>query len=190
MITDALKEATKTSHADLEKMMIGRIRSTRTRSDYVRLLELFYGFFKPVEEKIEAHIDRGYITDYDTRRKSDAILSDIGGSQEIADIRLCQDLPLIDGTPASLGAMYVLEGSTLGGKFISKMLSDNMGDQSPSTFSFFNSYGEFIQPKWAAFKEKLNNYAAGQSQEEQIIKAANDTFVKFKHWIIQYDKPV
>lgn len=188
MITDTLKQVTKESHADLEKVMIRWIRTTRTREDYVRLLKLFYGFFKPVEERIDAHIDRGYLEDYESRRKADALLADMGGPQN-SNIRLCDDIPSIAGTPASLGAMYVLEGSTLGGKIICKMLADNMGTDSPSSFAFFNSYGELTQPKWADFKNKLNNYTAEPGEQAEIIEAANDTFVKFKHWIQKHDQP-
>jgi heme oxygenase len=187
MVSASLKQATRTSHAELEKLMITRIRNTHTLPDYLRLLEIFYGFFKPVEEKIDAHIDRGYLTDYASRRKSAAIMTDMTKLQPTVAERLCDNLPQITNTTESLGAMYVLEGSTLGGRIICKLLADNMGAQSPASFSFFGGYGDSTEGMWMQFKEKLDNYTDDEKQHKQMIKAANETFVKFKEWILQHD---
>ncbi|MER3464226.1 MAG: hypothetical protein C4329_07220 [Chitinophagaceae bacterium] len=53
------------------------------------------------------------------RRKADAILLDLN---DTVDLSLCTSLPQINSTAKTIGAMYVLEGSTLGGRGISKML--------------------------------------------------------------------
>ena len=188
MITERLKQATRTSHAELEKLVIERIRHTNTAAGYLRLLEIFYGFYKPVEEKIEAFIDHSHFTDFHQRRKSAALLQDIKQMDVEKDGPLCQDIPEITGAAQSLGALYVLEGSTLGGSVICKLLRKEMGESAPELFVFFNGYGEETMDMWTKFKDKLNNYTDDAAIQQQMMAAANETFIKFKNWISLYER--
>lgn len=188
MITEDLKQATRTSHAELEKLVIDRIRQTNTAAGYLRLLEIFYGFYKPVEEKIGEFIDHSHFTDFHQRRKSASLLQDMEQMDMQSSGMLCADLPEISGAAQSLGALYVLEGSTLGGSVICKLLKKEMGDSAPQLFVFFNGYGEETMGMWMKFKEKLNNYTDDAAIQRQIMAAANETFIKFKNWITLYER--
>lgn len=188
MITEHLKQATRTSHAELEKLVIERIRSTDTAAGYLRLLEIFYGFYKPVEEKIAAFIDQTHFTDFHERRKSAALLQDMKQMDVQGSGLICEDLPEITGAAQSLGAMYVLEGSTLGGSVICKLLRKEMGESAPHLFLFFNGYGGDTMDMWTKFKDKLNNYTDDVAVQQQMMAAANDTFIKFKNWIALYER--
>lgn len=189
MVSATLKEATRASHAALEKLMITRIRSTNSTARYKNLLALFYGFYKPMEERIDNHIDHACVTDYTHRRKSAFILADMQQLQPSAAAAICSDLPHINSVPASLGALYVLEGSTLGGRIICRMLADSIGPQPAGqvSFSFFNGYGDSTETMWASFRRQLDNYTTDPVQHDEMVRAANDTFIKFKEWILQHD---
>jgi heme oxygenase (biliverdin-IX-beta and delta-forming) len=187
MITESLKTATRIPHAELEKTLVARIRGTRTRSDYRQLLELFYGFYKPLEECIAPFLGDG-LPDFADRRKAASILHDLRPLDGSHAQKLCTDLPHIRNVSQSLGAMYVMEGSTLGGRIITKMLSGNLQDEPGITFSFFEGYGDQTDTMWAAFKDKLNNHSNDTASQEEMITAAHETFIKFKHWIVQYEQ--
>ncbi|HEY0676730.1 MAG TPA: biliverdin-producing heme oxygenase [Chitinophagaceae bacterium] len=188
MIAENLKEATNESHAALEKLVIAKIRQTNSSDRYLHLLEMFYGFYKPVEEQIDSHIDRAHFTDYSQRRKSEALLQDMHNLEAGSRLMLCQDLPSISDSVSCLGALYVLEGSTLGGSVISKLLKKELGDEAPEFFLFFNCYGDSARDMWYEFKEKLNSYTTNEAAHLKMIEAANETFVKFKTWILEYER--
>lgn len=96
---------------------------------------------------------------------------------------VCKDLPRIENVACALGAMYVLEGSTLGGRFISKMIAEKLDLPDTEGIRFFTGYGSHTSEKWDLFKDLLNNYTASNMVENEVIEAANQTFTKFKNWI-------
>ena len=180
MLADLLKEQTLTNHQQLEKKLVAQIRSLTTEADYVKLLLLFYGYFGGLEDKINLYIGNVQLADQSSRRKTQAIADDIlaMGAHPAAKASGA-DLPVIENTAQAFGAMYVIEGSTLGGSIISKMIAGKLGIE--KGLSFFNGYGEASHEMWGAFKEVLNTLPG--KDNEAVIAAANLTFLKFKDWI-------
>jgi heme oxygenase len=184
MITDQLKKETLTAHQQLEKLLVYRIRSINSVEKYIALLKIFYGFYQPLEGLMEPLIHKEIIPDYDERRKSAALLEDIRHLlQEDTRVILCPQPPAITNTGAALGALYVLEGSTLGGAIIAKMIRTKISGLPGESLRFFTSYGEQTTEKWAAFRQALNAWATTQQQKEAIIFGANETFQQFHNWI-------
>ncbi|WCT12221.1 biliverdin-producing heme oxygenase [Mucilaginibacter jinjuensis] len=184
MLADNLKEQTLTYHQQLEKKLVSQIKGLNTKEDYLQLLQLFYGYFGGLEDRINLFIDQNILPDHAQRRKTGAIADDIlalGG--EPVTKATGDALPEINNADQALGAMYVIEGSTLGGSIISKMISGKLG--LTTGLSFFNSYGENTHQMWDAFKAVLNKQPA--EIEAAITEAANNTFLKFKNWIEQHD---
>jgi heme oxygenase len=184
MLADQLKALTLSSHQQLEKMLILQMKSITSKQDYINLLQLFFGFFGGLEHQTDHLIDTALITDHHLRRKTKAIADDIialGGTPE----RLASDtdLPNIENKLQALGALYVIEGSTLGGKIISKMISRQLEIIDGKGLSFFNGYGSDTETMWATFKEALNNHPANIQEENVVVAAADQTFIKFKMWI-------
>lgn len=158
------------------------MKQTNTPAAYASLLRLFYGFYKPVEDLVDLFVDKAYLPDHEGRRKSASILNDLAALGEPAPGNLCNDLPIISNSYTAFGAMYVLEGSTLGGRIICGMLRKNLKTDLEA-FSFFEGYGENTGIMWAAFKSKLDNYTAEAARKAEIIDAATVTFVNFKKWM-------
>ena len=96
-------------------------------------------------------------------------------------LSVCDDLPTLDSQSAAMGAMYVLEGSTLGGKIISKVLRKQVPDLDGS-LSFFDGYGDQTGEMWSRFKSALDMLELEEDQDN-ATHAAHETFVKFKTWI-------
>jgi len=184
MFTEKIKEATLQYHQQTEKILVGKMKSMRSKQDYVDLLAAFYGYFGGLEQQIERYINASNLADYNDRRKTAAIADDIkalGG--DIPQKATGAQLPEIDNYLQAFGALYVIEGSTLGGKIISKMIQQHLQIDNGAGLSFFNSYGKQTEQMWNSFKEILNDVAMTPEDEAIITDAANQTFLKFKNWL-------
>jgi heme oxygenase len=156
----------------------------RTTEAYVNLLKLFYGYYKPLEDAIEKHCNFKELHSPNGRRKAELIIADLKviGFTDV-DITVCEDIPAIKNEADAVGVMYVLEGSTLGGKIISQMLVKSLQLESLEGVRFFYGYGEQTVAKWNAFKDYVNHFAKSRTEEDRVITAATEAFNKFKSWI-------
>ncbi|WDF55467.1 biliverdin-producing heme oxygenase [Mucilaginibacter sp. KACC 22063] len=182
MLSEKLKNETLSQHQQLEKRLVTRIKNATTTADYIDILQLFYGYFGGLEQYINQFIGSSQLADYTQRRKTDAIAQDIKtlGADPVT-IAQNYELPQINSLPEAFGAMYVIEGSTLGGSIISKMISSRLGIS--NGLSFFNGYGEKTQQMWEEFRNKLNQIPTESQTQQAVITAANNTFIKFSNWI-------
>lgn len=180
-LSDLLKQSTKINHQQLEKVMVKQLRLVKTNEDYIKLLQLFYSYFGGLEEKINLYITPFKLENDFQRRKAARLSDDIkmlGG--EIKEKAQNEDLPLIVNHLQAFGALYVLEGSTLGGRVIVKMLQRQLNTFENIGFTFFNGYNEKTEEMWASFKELLNKQPQNAEETEQVLNTANETFLKFK----------
>ena len=184
MLTEKIRIATQQYHQETEKILIGKLKNMRSLNDYSDILKIFHGYFGGLEQLIDQHINPEILTDYNERRKAAALGNDLQALNSALPTQATgNQLPAIDNTLEAFGALYVIEGSTLGGKIISKMVQQHMGITDGKGLSFFDGYGEDTGIKWAGFQEKLNSIAQTPEQEDEVITAANNTFLKFKEWM-------
>lgn len=182
MIATRLKQATHTAHQQLEGLMIPAMKQIRHQRGYAQLLYLFYGYYQPLESLLEPFVGQ-YLPDIHTRRKAALILDDLQALEaDTSAIPQAPALPLIENAAQAMGALYVLEGSTLGGTHIARMLQQQLG--SDTGLSFFYGYGPETGSKWKTFVDALNAFPAGDQAEQEMINAANETFNTLKHWTV------
>ncbi|MBT1702896.1 biliverdin-producing heme oxygenase [Chryseosolibacter indicus] len=182
MLHQHLKEQTAYAHQVLEKKLVTRIKNIRSVEDYATLLKVMYGYYAAIEIQIQPYITDESLLNFTARRKADSILDDISSFMPVGQLPLCTDLPVVKSYAQSLGVLYVLEGSTLGGQIIAKMIANQLNLKDKKGISFFLGYGEKTQVMWESFKEKLDQ-PFNDFEKEEIIGAANDTFITFKNWI-------
>lgn len=183
MISDLIKENTQAQHQALESAMIRQIKAIEEPADYVEILKVFYSYFGGLEQRIKEHLD-GVLPDQDKRRKTEALAIDIahfGGS--VPALASGESLPDIDTPLQAMAALYVIEGSTLGGIYISKMVQKRLELESLEGLSFFEGYGEQTEAMWEQFKSVLNALPSSPEEEEQMVFTANETFRKFQRWM-------
>jgi heme oxygenase len=179
MLTDELREETKTNHQLLEKKLITRMRAMRNRSDYAHLLSVFYGYMAGLEKQISLHLNDVALPDYNERRKASALEADIktlGG--QLPPVASIEYLPKIETHLQAIGALYVMEGSTLGGQIITQMISKQLSIT--EGLSFFESYGDQTMAMWQRFKNMID--LAENLPGIAVIDSANQTFEKFGNW--------
>lgn len=175
-VSTNIKEATKDAHVALEKQVVQRLKSIRSNADYAALLKYFYAYFNHVEKAIAPYITENLLPDYKERRNSNYIKNDILAlGSKIEDLP-ATTVPVIDNAVKALGALYVMEGSIMGGSIIVKMLEK--GGVTDGV-SFFSGYGEATGPMWQTFVSVMNREAVSDAQQADMIQAANETFSHF-----------
>jgi heme oxygenase len=179
MLSDDLKEQTKTNHQLLEKKLVAKMRAIRSTAGYGNLLSVFYSYFGGLELLIDKHLNTEYLPDYGHRRKASALITDLAFLGTPLPALAGQNaLPVIENHLQAMGALYVIEGSTLGGKIIAAMIGKQLGIT--KGLSFFESYGENTMLMWEKFKTVLN--LPGNIPADALIESANETFLKFGEW--------
>ncbi|HEU4901607.1 MAG TPA: biliverdin-producing heme oxygenase, partial [Flavisolibacter sp.] len=145
-----VKDETKTVHEEVEQLLLPHLAAVQTTDDYAAILKMFYGYFQPLEKMIEALVTPAILPDIAERRKASAIVHDLSAiGQDANSLLLSTHLPKIENAAQAMGALYVLEGSTLGGKMIAKMLRKNEAlSLSDDKLTFFSGYGEETGSKW------------------------------------------
>lgn len=184
-VAQTLKHQTEAAHQELEALMIPWLQSITTQADYALLLKGFYGYFGPLEDAIAPFMNTAILPDVAQRRKASSILADLTTLREpCGDLSQAPHLPQIQSLPQALGALYVMEGSTLGGKGITKMLLKKEGlNLQLESLQFFNGYGERTGPMWTAFVNVLNSFCGTEAEMAQMVETANQTFSLFKTWL-------
>lgn len=180
MLIEKIRSASQHEHTRLERTLFPYLERIETKDEYTRLLKAFYGYLWPVQQLVVKHIKENMMPDIGQRRNAALILGDLEELGANGDIVLCTCLPKIDSHAAALGALYVMEGSTLGGKIISGMISEKLGTN--AALNFFNGYRENTGKMWKAF---LANLASNENQDHNgtIVESVSETFSLFDKWL-------
>ncbi|GAA4322843.1 hypothetical protein GCM10023149_23420 [Mucilaginibacter gynuensis] len=176
MLSTKIKEATQSAHQQLEKKVVLKLKAVRSNADYADVLKHFYAYFNALENAIRPYVTADVLPDYSTRRDSAYIKNDI---EELgADVNELPPVvvPQIGNVVEALGALYVMEGSIMGGPYIVQMLQKGGVDKG---FSFFSGYGQDTGRMWATFTDVLNQAASTEADEAVAINTANETFANF-----------
>jgi len=187
MILKHLKEATGLSHAALESRL-PLLDARMSQGRYRQLLQLFLGYYEPLEAKLLAlpHWDAiGF--DYAERRKTPQLVQDLlvlGDTPEsLEGIARCKELPTLASQGQLLGCLYVIEGATLGGQIITRHLHANLGLRPSSGAAFFDGYGAQTGSQWKAFCAMLSATAGKTGSQDNILASANQTFETLDNWL-------
>jgi heme oxygenase len=150
---ETLRNATRSSHhgIDHHPLLTPLVRPELSLEHYGRVLRSFLWLYTPLQDDFALRIEQA------------------GGGFELADrigwlntdlasLGLARDLPadawqppVISSTAELVGALYVIEGSTLGGQVISRQISASIGLTASRGARFFNGWGEQTEARWQAF---------------------------------------
>lgn len=176
MLAAQIKEVTKNAHQQVEKKVVLSIKSIKSEEDYVDLLKRFYAYFSKVEAAVQPYISPQLLPDLASRRNASYIKADIVELGSSLKELPSATIPEITNSSQAMGALYVLEGSIMGGPYIIQMLRKlgiNKG------FSFFSGYGDEATQKWQSFISALNSVAKTEEDSHQAINSATKTFLHF-----------
>jgi heme oxygenase len=178
-----LRQATAAAHHRLEQDL-GLLRPPLARERFVALLKRFWGFHTAWEPAMARHPDlaetmRG-------RSRLGVLREDLRSlglcNDQIDALPRCAEAGELAPTPAAaLGALYVIEGSTLGGQLISRALQDAAW-LPPKGLTYFHPYGPETGAKWRTFQNDLRGQATPPTQPA-IEQAAIATFECLRGWL-------
>lgn len=184
LLSEKLKANTKHNHQVLENKLLIQLKLITNKHEYASLLAIFYSFFGGLELAINKHQVVDFLPDYPDRRKTTAIANDlIKLEMKLPTFASGNNLPKLNTSLQVIGALYVIEGSTLGGRMIIKMLKQQINFLNVNELSFFYGYGDQTENMWKNFKIYIDK-PLKLHEEDIVIKSANDTFHQFTNWFI------
>ena len=183
MILAELKAATAEIHARTERLLPS-LAALATRAGYVRCLVLLHEFHAGWEPAIwstagvkESGFDRR------TRAKLPLIAHDLECLDVVHGDRLSAvPQPILADCATALGALYVLEGATLGGQVIERHAARDVGITPDEGGSYFHGYGARTGDMWRAFGDTLSAWVDRNGQAPSIVQGSVDCFLALESW--------
>ncbi len=181
MIMAKLKESTRGQHEALESV-VDVMNRTLSIDEYKDLLIKFYRFYQAVEPRLPADelLKSGF--DIRPRLKSSMLERDLVHlGVKPGSVPPWTGVPQTQNAAQAFGAVYVMEGATLGGQVITRHLHQHLGLTPEQGGAFFNSYGREVGPMWKAFGASVTAYSEVHPEnDEAIVTAAGETFDSFR----------
>jgi heme oxygenase len=185
-----LKQETTAEHAAIERA--ARIMDPAlSLAQYQHYLEQSYGFYAQVEpmlQRLGAWEALGLSAA--ERAKLPLLEADLAAlGRDVSTLPLAAP-PRLPGVAEAFGCLYVLEGSTLGGRVISRHVQARLG--AGVTRQFLDGYGPRTGESWQTFRGALAAAARqhgddrrgnGRNIEGRIIAGAKATFEAFTAWL-------
>lgn len=171
-----LRSGTNDSHKRLESLPISRsiVAESLTLHQYGSYLNLMHDVVRDTEAVVFPKISP-IISDLPQRSKIVALKSDL----QAIGFTLRQSGTALDremSVAFALGVMYVVEGSSLGGRVILKNIEKTLGFSGENGAEYFHGYGNTTGSQWSKFLEMLTGYELAQGQSDQIIAGATFAF--------------
>jgi heme oxygenase len=176
-----LRGITRSAHVAVENVLDLQ-GDDLTLERYRYVLGRLYGFWSTWEVQI------GDLFGDDTflapRRRAHLLAADLAtlqmSQQALFKLARCPRLDLLDKRMA-LGSIYVMEGSSLGGRVILRNVERCLGDAAKASSTYFRGYGEHTGTMWREFLTRLEQ--SDPNNKVLIGRGALTTFESFGHWI-------
>jgi len=202
LLSTRLKEATTELHhevehgSDVNRRIVTKVRGECAdaeaqrgdyRDAYLQFLKVAYGFEFSVLRAVESFMRQndlqtyGYMPEY-----ADASVLACEDIEALTDQQ--QDLETPDHFPAirSLaelaGVEYVRRGSRNGNAYIAHAVRGNLGIGPENGAAYLNLDQGQTRPNWEKFKGWLDSLELSETEQEQAIQAAMETFRAVGKW--------
>jgi heme oxygenase len=114
------------------------------------------------------------------RARTPALVADLTHAGIDPDDLAPAHVPAPTDLAAGLGALYVIEGSVLGGRIILDALLGRFGQDIAGATAFFGGRGPRTGLLWQTFRAALDRFGESEPEAEAaVIAAANQTFAAF-----------
>jgi len=170
---DKLKNQTATAHKKLESLAVSAsILSPQMKiADYCHYLSLMYDVHHSAQE-IVFPLLKDHITDLAEREKTQLINKDLSFLHYTKNNTVWVFSNKAINVPFALGILYVIEGSSLGGRFILKNIETIPGLDQQQGVSYFTGYGNKTGSYWKTFLNQLTTYQQQNNCQDEIINGA------------------
>lgn len=187
----ALKDHTQDLHLAAERY-VHILSADATVDDYARYLTAMRGFHAPIEDLFarDAALEAAGFAAA-SRRKRPLLDRDLSVlSPCAAATASCSALPTAQTLAGRLGIAYVVEGSTLGGKFILARLPPALAALRGTATAFLEGYGPETGERWRGFGAIVEREIDTTAAEAEAIAGARDTFSRLIDWLGRFEQPL
>jgi len=152
-------------------------------ASYGRYLTKLHAFYAALEPPLFDRLDM-LVPDARRRRKLAWIEDDLRALAIDPPREVAVSVPRIVRDADAIGVAYVLEGKTLGSRFLleeakRRLALDGRGVR------FFTGYGAETGAMWKAYRAELDEFARRYGQRRAIVNGALAAFASFTSWIAQ-----
>ena len=179
-----LRSETRPYHEALEQLSFNQALAagTLTAAETAHFLAKMYGFLVPYETALlQQAAEFSPAWEVAERLRAHLIPQDLALPEAAPGLPLCPAMPPLHTRLQLLGAMYVMEGSTLGGQVITRQLAQ----AGIPLRAYFTGYGARTGPRWKAFCQLLTEAAPAAPDQDEVVASACLTFKQLDQWITQ-----
>ena len=182
----ALRQATAAAHERLHHLpgFASLQAGTIGRDEYAALLRRLLVFYRAVENGLaDAPPLLPYGIDIAARRRSGLLAEDLAFlGAPAAPLPAPPALPALRSAAEALGCLYVIEGSTLGGRELARRLDHLLPADSESGRRFLLGHGPRHGAMWREFCAALEACGNNQARRDEMIGGALAAFGAFGDW--------
>ncbi|HET9598729.1 MAG TPA: biliverdin-producing heme oxygenase [Anaeromyxobacteraceae bacterium] len=191
-VLEQLRSATRPLHAPLEAAVA--LDRPDLRVDHYRgYLSRLLGWHAPLEEAL-ARAPEVPGADVPSRRKASLLADDLVAlglsPAEVAALPRCRALPAVDTAARLLGVLYVVEGATLGGCHVLRLIAARLPGEVARASRFLRCYGDgrATGERFRAFAALLER-ATPPGAAGEAACAARDAFRSLHAWFTASEAP-
>jgi heme oxygenase len=188
-----LRTRTASLHRQTE-ILLGLPSAINTLDDYRGCLSRFFGLYDPLDRSLARFSEwADYGVVLPSPGQSSCLAADLAAIG-VAPAGVTRTPPaLLPSLPTfahALGALYVLEGSTLGGLVILRDVEARLGCEIAGATAFFGGRGTNVGPTWLRFKTALDAFGRKRPrQEADAISGAEAVFRAIMAWFAPVPRP-
>lgn len=190
LLSDELRVRTAALHGQVERLL-GLPGVIQTRDDYGHWLARFLGLYEPLERALAPLMTFQMLGHPAMPASHTALLARdlaaLGIDAATVPRASSSQLPPLPNRAQAIGACYVLEGATLGGRVILRDLDARIGPGLTGATQFFGGRGDATLPTWRRFRAALDDFGRAQPQLRADVEAgAAATFHAMHAWFAPF----
>jgi heme oxygenase len=179
-----VRRATAEQHRRLDSGLAYVLSEHLPTDRYVDLLGALFGFYAPLENLLACREAAGPPPGLALIRRADLLRQDLRAFGRAPEhIPTCGDIPAFMTQDHAAGAIYVVEGASLGGQVIARRLKQCHGIGPENGSAFFTGDGAHISARWKQVVAWLDERGRGAAAREEIAAGACRTFAALVHWL-------
>lgn len=179
-----LKEGTTSIHSEVEQTNLAKhiMDHSITPEVFKRLLIQNYYAYYTIEKQLQQNTEKvsSNLKAFIDTKKSRKLLKDLNNLDNTFKAISLENLNFkIESELDAIGALYVIEGSMLGGLLISKHLDHCSNLSNIKTQQFFKSDPKNSMMRWKNFTTTVNEMTFTEDQKQSALQTAKKTFQVF-----------